>query len=162
MLPLLTVAVVPACWLLFVCRSDSGDTSVTPLRLQRAFGLTWWSTARSPKFISPALCCEYWFLFFFCNMYCLLTVWMGWGDPSRRALTPFFCNCAICVPRASKRNARMYCSFSLEFPSCVCFTIQYTTSNQYCKVDFVYTCAELGWFPALLLCLMASFAYPLF
>ena len=75
---------------------------------------------------------------------------MGWGDPSRRASTPFFCNCAICVPRASKRNARMYCSLPLEFSSCVRFTEQYATSNQYCKVVFVYTCAELGWFPAFL------------
>ena len=52
--------------------------------------------------------------------------------------------------------------FSLKFPSCTCFTTQYTTSNSYCKVYRVHTCGVLVGFMFSYFGLMALFPKPPF
>ena len=103
----------PAFGWLLVCRSDSRDTSVTPLRplgepladpaVNRRIAEIYLRrfVPASIVLVPP----------FFGREYCFLIVWMGRGDSPRRALAPFFCNGAVCVAQESKRNAWKYVSF---------------------------------------------------
>ena len=71
-------------------------------------------------------------------------VWMRWGDSSRRALTPFFCNYVLFVS-PGHQNVMPGCTvlFPVVSQLCLFYNTPHDTLLLYCKVLFEYTCGEM-------------------